>query len=70
VIDALLSRTVTMADGRSGRVVFEYWQWLDENGLHDGHRLRVEVIAPMCSHGGASVTSYVNGVDAGDVTTG
>lgn len=66
----LMGATVTLADGSSGRVIAEYTEWLSEDGIRHGHRLRVEIRSATCGtcpHGGGPVLSYKS-VDAGDVT--
>jgi hypothetical protein len=68
--DSLLGRTVKLEDGRTGLVTGEYWGWRDENGLHEGHRLRVaitELTCPECPHRNLPVTRYVH-PDAESVT--
>lgn len=64
----MMGSRVRLVDGTTGRVVAEYRQWQDDQGVHHGHRLRVEIPAatcPACPHQGG-VTFRT--VDAGDVT--
>lgn len=66
---SLQGRSVTLPDGRTGRVMAEYWDWQSEDGVCHGHRLRVEITRQPCiecPHGPALVTSYTT-VDAGEV---
>ena len=64
----MMGSRVRLPDGTTGRVVAEWHQWQDDQGVHHGHRLRVEIAVatcPMCPHQGG-VTFRT--VDAGDVT--
>ena len=66
----LLGRTVTLDDGRVGRVVAEWREWELDDGRHEGHRLRVEIttrMCPECPHINRTVTNYVT-ADAESVT--